>query len=113
MFPLFFVQVNIILNVFSLVFAQEKSIMIPSLKDNVCLCNLQIFFTGIDQFKLVDLPSKLSTHDFKLSLQQIQAVFTTFKITFRSLVCFFHLSCTLLNEYTSFHTLIKHHLKWF
>ena len=43
-----FVQVNIILNVFS--FAQEKSIMITSLEDNVCLCNHQIFFTGIDQF---------------------------------------------------------------
>ena len=50
MFPLFFVQVNIILNVFSLVFAQEKIIMITSLEDNVCLCNNQIFFTGIDQF---------------------------------------------------------------
>ena len=62
---------------------------------------------------LVDLPSKLSTHDFKLSFQQIQAVFITFKITFRSLVCFFQLSCTLLNEYTSFHTLVKHRLTWF
>ena len=35
---------------FLFVFAQEKSIMITSLEDNVCLCNHQIFFTGIDQF---------------------------------------------------------------
>ena len=35
---------------FLLVFAQEKSIMIASLEDNVYLCHHQIFFTGIDQF---------------------------------------------------------------
>ena len=35
---------------FSLVFAQEKSELIASLEENICLCNHQIFFTGIDQF---------------------------------------------------------------
>ena len=50
MFSLLFLQVNIILNVFSLVFAQEKSQLIASLEENICLCNHQIFFTGIDQF---------------------------------------------------------------
>ena len=87
MFSLFFLQVNIILNVFSLVFAQEKSQLIASLEENICLCNHQIF--SLELISLVDLPSKLSTHDFKLSFQQTQAVFTTFKITFRSLVYFF------------------------
>ena len=88
MFSLFFLQVNIILNVFSLVFAQEKSQLIASLEENICLCN-HFFFFSLELISLVDLPSKLSTHDFKLSFQQIQAVFTTFKITFRSLVYFF------------------------
>ena len=76
------------------------------------ICAIIKYFS-LELTSLVDLPSTLSTHDFQLSFQQIQAVFTTFKITFRSLVCFFHLSCTLLNEYTSFHTLVKHRLKWF
>ena len=57
-----------------------------------------IKYFSLELTRLVDLPSKLKF---------------TFKITFRSLVCFFHLSCTLLNEYTSFHTLVKHRLTWF
>ena len=51
MFSLFFVQVNIILNVFQLVFVQEKIIMITSLEDNVCLSESnRIFFIGVDPF---------------------------------------------------------------
>ena len=77
MFSSFSEHVKIILNVFSLVFVQEKSHMImirTSLEDNVCLSDRRIF------------PSELSTTTSNYHFKKINAVFTTFKITFRRLV---------------------------
>ena len=84
MFSLFFVQVNTILNVFPLVFVQVKIIMVTSLEDNVFFCAIIEYFS-LELTRLRDLTCKLSTH-FNYHFNKIQAAFTTFKITFRSLV---------------------------
>ena len=55
--------------------------MFTSLEDNVCLCDHRIFYL-LKLTRWLDLPSKLSTHDFKLSFQKIQAAFTTVKTSF-------------------------------
>ena len=68
MFPLFFAQVNILLNAFSLVFVQEK--VLCSFLWKTMFVSVIIEYFSMKLTRLLDLPSKLSTHDLKLSFQK-------------------------------------------
>ena len=87
MFSLFFAQVNIILNVFSLAFVQEK-VLCSLLQKTMFVCAI-IEYISLKLTRWLDLPSKLSTHDFKLSFQKFKLHLPQLKL---------HLSCTLVNE---------------
>ena len=85
MFSLLFAQVNIILNVFSLAFVQEK-VLCSLLQRTMFVCAI-IEYISLKLTRWLDLPSKLSTHNFKLSFQKIQAAFTTVKTSFELHTC--------------------------